>query len=181
MHDDASFLSHAHWVNTVESNSPALDFSGSSSFWLHSTGIDLVTGRILQSLKHKAHVYLSNIPAIATENLLMLLFSLCSQHVSAPTGHLQVKYNYITYISWENHRYYNGSVVSEIVSYYPFYYTLAVPGHALLWPFPVTDWMILLRSSTSLSLPTRIARSPSQSWVFCWRHTIYRDSFPLEC
>jgi hypothetical protein len=28
-------------------------------------------------------------------------FSLCSQHVSAPTGHLQVKYNYITYISWE--------------------------------------------------------------------------------
>jgi hypothetical protein len=31
-------------------------------------------------------------------------FSLCSQHVSAPTGHLQVKYNYITYISWESHR-----------------------------------------------------------------------------
>jgi hypothetical protein len=45
------------------------------------------------------YVYLSNIAAIATENLLVLLFSLCSQHVSAPTGHLQVKYNYITYIS----------------------------------------------------------------------------------
>jgi hypothetical protein len=30
-------------------------------------------------------------------------FSLCSQHDSARTGHLQVKYNYITYISWESH------------------------------------------------------------------------------
>jgi hypothetical protein len=52
---------------------------------------------------------------------------------------------------------------------------LGVPGHALLWPFPVTsslwmlDWMILLRSSTSLFFPARIAHSPSQSWVFCWR------------
>jgi hypothetical protein len=49
------------------------------------------------------------------------------------------------------------------------YFTLAVPGHALLWPFAVTaslwmlDWMILLRSSTSLFFPARIARSPSQS------------------
>jgi hypothetical protein len=46
------------------------------------------------------------------------------------------------------------------------------------------DWLndiVTLSSSTSLSLPERIARSPSQSWVFCWRHTIYRDSFPLEC
>jgi hypothetical protein len=34
----------------------------------------------------KSYVYLSNIPAIATENLLELLFSLCSQHVSAPTS-----------------------------------------------------------------------------------------------
>jgi hypothetical protein len=25
-------------------------------------------------------------------------YSLCSQHVSVPTGHPQVKYNYITYI-----------------------------------------------------------------------------------
>jgi hypothetical protein len=48
--------------------------------------------------KRNVYVYLSNIPAIATENLLVLLFSLCSQYVSAPTGHLQVKYNYITYI-----------------------------------------------------------------------------------
>jgi hypothetical protein len=26
-------------------------------------------------------------------------YSLCSQHVSAPTGHLQAKYYYINYIS----------------------------------------------------------------------------------
>jgi hypothetical protein len=43
------------------------------------------------------------------------------------------------------------------------YFPLAVPGHALLWPFPVTNRMILLRSSTSLFFPARIARSPSQS------------------
>jgi hypothetical protein len=50
---------------------------------------------------------------------------------------------------------------------YRYIYILAVPGHALLWPFPVTDWMISLRyvSSTSLSLPARITRSPSQSSV----------------
>jgi hypothetical protein len=69
----------------------------------------------------------------------------------------------------------------SILRYFYFMSILAVPGHALLWPFPVTDWMILLRSSTSLFFPARIARSPSLSWVFCWRHTIYRDSFPLEC
>jgi hypothetical protein len=32
-------------------------------------------------------------------------FSLSSQHVSAPSGHPQVKYNYITYISRESYRY----------------------------------------------------------------------------
>jgi hypothetical protein len=31
----------------------------------------------------------------------------------------QAKYNYINYISWESYRYYNGSVVSQFVSYYP--------------------------------------------------------------
>jgi hypothetical protein len=36
------------------------------------------------------YVYLSNIPAIATENLLVLLFSLCSQHVSALSGEIQL-------------------------------------------------------------------------------------------
>jgi hypothetical protein len=35
----------------------------------------------------------------------------------------RIKYNYITYISWESHRYYTGSVVSQFVSYYPLYYT----------------------------------------------------------
>jgi hypothetical protein len=83
---------------------------------------------------------------------------------------------------------------------------LAVPGHALLWPFPVTDWMIMLRyvPRRLCSFPQkRITRSPSQSSVFCWRHkialaliglepwllhplgtpdqeSIYRDSLPLE-
>jgi hypothetical protein len=33
---------------------------------------------------------------------------------------LQVKYNYITYISRESYRYYNGSVISQFVSYYLF-------------------------------------------------------------
>jgi hypothetical protein len=35
-------------------------------------------------------------------------FTLSSQHVSAPSGHLQVKYHYTTYISRESNRYYNG-------------------------------------------------------------------------
>jgi hypothetical protein len=42
-------------------------------------------------------------------------YSLCSQHVLATAGHLQVKYNYIAYISWESHRYYNRSVVIRYV------------------------------------------------------------------
>jgi hypothetical protein len=40
------------------------------------------------------------------------------------------------------------------------------------------DWLndiVTLRSSTSLFFPARIARSPSQSWVFCWRHNIAAD------
>jgi hypothetical protein len=67
-----------------------------------------------------------------------------------------------------------------------FYIILAVPGHALLWPFPVTaslwmlDWMILWRSSTSLFSPARIARSPSKSWVFCWSHKIALTRIGLE-
>jgi hypothetical protein len=40
----------------------------------------------------------------------------CSQHVPAPTGHPQVKYNYITYIFWKSHRYYNGSVVLQFLT-----------------------------------------------------------------
>jgi hypothetical protein len=47
-------------------------------------------------------------------------FSLCSQHVSAPSDHPQMKHNYITYISRESYRYYNGSVVSQSVPYYLF-------------------------------------------------------------
>jgi hypothetical protein len=38
-----------------------------------------------------------------------------TQHVSAPTGHPQVKYNYTTYIFWKSHRYYNGSVVLQML------------------------------------------------------------------
>jgi hypothetical protein len=34
------------------------------------------------------YIYISNIPAFATESLLVLLFSLCSQHVSAPSGEI---------------------------------------------------------------------------------------------
>jgi hypothetical protein len=54
----------------------------------------------------KVHVsghiwYPSNIPAIATENfLVLLLFSLFTT-CFGPTGHPQVKYNYITYIFWK--------------------------------------------------------------------------------
>jgi hypothetical protein len=43
-------------------------------------------------------------------------YSLCSQHVSAPTGHPWVKYNYINYIFWKSHRYYNGSVVLQVLT-----------------------------------------------------------------
>jgi hypothetical protein len=35
--------------------------------------------------------------------------------------------------------------------------TLAVPGHALLWPFPVTDWMISLRY-----VPRRLCPFPQE-------------------
>jgi hypothetical protein len=64
-----------------------------ANFSVHRTGFNTRTVHVGFMMEN---VYLSNIPAIATENLLVLLFSLCSQHVSAPTGHLQVKYNYIT-------------------------------------------------------------------------------------
>jgi hypothetical protein len=39
---------------------------------------------------------------------------------------------------------------------YTYYiYRLAVPGHALLWPFPVTDWMVSLRSFLDVFVPSR--------------------------
>jgi hypothetical protein len=48
----------------------------------------------------RQYVYLSNIYLRSQLRIYWCYFySLCSQHVSAPIGHLQVKYNYITYIS----------------------------------------------------------------------------------
>jgi hypothetical protein len=64
------------------------------------------------------YVYLSNICPRSQLRIYWCYFSLSSQHVSASSGHLQVKYNYITYISWESYRYYTGPVVSQFVSYY---------------------------------------------------------------
>jgi hypothetical protein len=52
-------------------------------------------------------VYLSNIYPRSQLRNYWCYFSLSSQHVSAPSGHHQVKYNYITYISRESYRYYN--------------------------------------------------------------------------
>jgi hypothetical protein len=66
------------------------------------------------------NVYLSDIYPRSQLRIYWCYFSLSSQHVSAPSDHLQVKHTYITYISWESYLYYNGSVVSQFVSYYLF-------------------------------------------------------------
>jgi DNA-binding MltR family transcriptional regulator len=60
-------------------------------------GLIQAGGKILRSAIHKLINSVWNkeeLPDQWKESI-----SLSSQHVSAPSGHLQVKYNYITYIS----------------------------------------------------------------------------------
>jgi hypothetical protein len=60
------------------------------------TSILILVGCIL--LRY-VHVYLSDLYPRSQLRIYWCYFSLSSQHVLAPSGHLQVKYNYITYIS----------------------------------------------------------------------------------
>jgi hypothetical protein len=62
----------------------------------------------------KLNVFLSNIYPRSELRIYWCYFSLSSQHISAPSGHLQVKYNYITYIFWENYRYYKDKIEVEV-------------------------------------------------------------------
>jgi hypothetical protein len=60
-----------------------------NSWWSHNTVHLHLEGMQLKS-HHISFSHSSNMLAIATKLLLLLYFS---QHVSAPTGHLQVEYN----------------------------------------------------------------------------------------
>jgi hypothetical protein len=61
----------------------------------------------------RTRIFLGHIPAIATENLLMLFFSLFTTCFS-PFGPSSGETQFITYISRESYRYYNGSVVHNL-------------------------------------------------------------------
>jgi hypothetical protein len=77
----------------------------------HKYGMNLTGSNSYQGL------YLSNIPAIATENFCSNFYSVRSQHVSAPTGHPQVKYTSSFIYFWKCHRYHNGSVVLQLFTH----------------------------------------------------------------
>jgi hypothetical protein len=82
--------------------------------------------RLVQAVT-SLYVYLTNILAIATKNCCCYFYSVCSQHVSAPTGHPHVKYNNIIYIFLKCYRYHNGSVVLQLFTHWCKYFTWGWP------------------------------------------------------
>jgi hypothetical protein len=96
------------WSRSYGEGRNILPLSGTEPlpFSLQSVAISAELSRLQhRTVRHKlidlVNVYLSNMYPRSQLRIYWCYFSLSSQHVSAPSGHPQVKYNHITYISRE--------------------------------------------------------------------------------
>jgi hypothetical protein len=146
------FNKHAFWSNVA--------FTLLSDFMEFCADVDTHTRARARARTHRRTL---SLPLSHSIHIYTLFLSLCT-YIHTHTLSLSLSLSIHIYIYIHTHFF------SPLCTYI---YILAVPGHALLWPFPVTDWMLLLRSSTSLFFLARIARSPSQSWVPATRESSF--------